>query len=112
MRKIPPYGKPLDNLIKSGYRPQNSINIFIGTRAWEKGRGFSISHPTTTLVLPAWEAAAYYFWPVKGCDILIHDTSYADDDYVNELVCALYQHEADIARFINDEKKLIIFHKE
>ena len=112
MRKLPPYGKPLADLIASGNRPSNSINLFIGTKAWDKGKAFSISYPTRTLILPAWLSAITYYWPVKACDILIHDTSYSDPEYVDELVYALYQHDADIVRFINDEKKLITYHKE
>lgn len=112
MKKIPPYGKPLDELIRSGLRPTNSINLFIGTHAWEKGKSFSLSYPTRTLALPAWQSPHNYSWPVQGCDILIHDTSYANEDYVRELAYALYQHEADIVRFINSEKSIITYHKD
>ncbi len=110
--KLPPYGKPLHLLITSGYRPAGSINLFIGNHAWEYGCGFAVSYPTRTLILPAWIGADSYSWPVFGCDILIHDTGYADTDYVSELVTALYQNDADIVRFINSARQLIVYHKE
>jgi hypothetical protein len=112
MRKLPPYGKPLGELIKSGSKPTNSVNLFIGPNAWKKGESFSISYPLRTLILPAWHSPFIYYWPVKECDILIFDTGYSEKDYVDEVVDALYQDEADIIRFIDSEKNLIVYHKD
>lgn len=110
--QLPPYGKPLYELLKSGKLPNNSVNLFIGTKAWDKGRAFSTMYPTRTLILPAWLPAKDYYWPVKGCDILIFDTNFALEDYVDELAKLLYQHGATIVRFVNHESQLIVYHKE
>lgn len=112
MKRIPPFGKPLAQLIEDGFRPNNSINLFIGMNAWQKGQNFSKSYPTRTLILPPWHSSLSYYWPVKDCDILIFDTGYAENKYVNELAAALYQHEAEIVRFIDPYDNFIVYHKE
>ncbi len=112
MKKTPPYGKTLDNLIKSGFRPNNTINLFIGPKSWEKGQSFSVMFPTRTLILPAWLPASDYYWPVTGCDILMFDTGFSNEEYVEELASVLYQHEADIVRFIDSNNELTVYHKE
>ena len=101
MKKIPPYGKPLAELIKSGKTPNNSINLFIGNLAWQKGKNFSVSCPERTLIIPPWDAPYLYWWPVNSCDVIIFDTGYAEQDYINDLVECLYTDGADIARYIS-----------
>ena len=110
--KLPPYGKGLYDLIQQNLKPSNSVNLFIGTKAWDKGRAFSVSYPNRTLILPAWHDPYLYYWPVKDCDILIVDTGYANDDYIESLVISLYQHQAAIVRFIDPDMNLIVYHKE
>jgi hypothetical protein len=110
--KLPPYGKPLYELISKGFKPNNSVNLFIGHNAWKKGEAFSISYPSRTLILPPWLSSVDYFWPVKSCDMLVHDTSYSEQEYINRLVFSLYEHDADIVRVIDSKKNLIIYHKE
>jgi hypothetical protein len=112
MEKIPPYGKPLYDLIKSGFKPNNDIKLFIGNKAWEKGKNFSISYPHNTLILPPWFSPQSYYWPVKQCDVLIFDTAFAKEEYIEELATSLYEQDANKVRFVNSDYELIVFHKE
>lgn len=111
-KKLPPYGKPLYELQQKGSRPANSINIWIGRKAWHKGQAFSQSMLFRTLVLPPWLSPISYLWPVKQCDVLIHDTGYADEPYVEELVYCLYMDEADKVRLLSPNYNLTVYHKE
>ena len=110
--KLPPYAKPLHELISNNEVPNNDVNIFIGTKSWNKGRPFAATYPTRTCVLPAWHSAFSYYWPVNNCDILVCDTGYADPDYLLELAQCLYEHGANIVRVISPEYKLYIYHKD
>lgn len=112
VNKLPPFGKPLFELQKKNLRPTNSVYIWIGLDAWRKGRAFLISAPTRTLVLPPWESASKYKWPVKQCDILLEATSYVDQDYVEETVYYIYKYDPEIIRFTSIDLNLTIYHKE
>ena len=109
MKKLPPYGKALHELQLQGLRPQNSINIFVGQGAWQKGQNFSISYPERTLVLPAYQCPSLFEWPVNECDVLIVDTGYCEKDYLNDIAFYLYQNKAEIVRCIPPELTLVIF---
>ena len=110
--KIPPYGKSLFELQKKGLKPNNSVYVWIGLNAWIKGRVFSNSMPNRTLVLPPWESAIKYDWPVKDCDVLIQASPYADQDYIEETVYYLYKHDAEIVRAVSGDFTLTVYHKE
>jgi len=103
MKKIPPYGKPLFDLLSSGSRPKNDINLFIGYKAWEKGKAFSISYPCRTLTLPPWCNPVVYCWPVQDCDVLIFDTGYAEERYLTDLSGALFEDGASKIRCVNTD---------
>lgn len=110
--KLPPYAKPLYELITSGFHPNNDINVFIGNKAWNKGKAFSVSFPERTCLVPPWDSPCSYYWPVNNCDILVVDTGYANSDYLYELAECLYEHCAKIVRVISPDFKLSIYHKE
>jgi len=110
--KLPAYSKPLFDLIQSGQRPNNSINVFIGQLAWQKGRVFSVSYPTRTIVLPPWDDPLPFYWPVPTCDVLVHDTGYAETNYLEDLVFSLLRDGASIVRTVSPEFLLTVFHKE
>lgn len=109
MKKLPPFGKPLAELQRQGLRPSNSINLFIGNRAWKKGADFSYSYPTRTLILPPWLAADKYHWPVNQCEILIFDTGYAEKQYVEELVFYLFKDNAEKIYLSSCDHKLTVY---
>ncbi len=112
MKKLPPYAKPLFELQQNGSRPSNSVNIWIGANAWKKGRAFSASMPSRTIVLPPWLSPFEFYWPVKGCDILINDTGQSEVDYIEDIVCCLYTDGADIVRYVAPNFQLTLFHKD
>lgn len=112
MLKLPPFGKALEDLQSQGKAPTDTINVWIGNKAWEKGTGFAKSMPTRTLVLPPWEDPESYYWPINGCDMLIHDTGFAELDYLKDLAYCLYRDGADIVRCLTPDFQLIVFHKE
>lgn len=111
-KKSLPFSKPLTELIAKGYAPTNDVMIFIGNKAWRKGKSFSLSYPERTLALPPWHDPRDYHWPVQECDILIIDTGYPEIDYVNDLVSELYDADASIVRMITHENILKIYNKE
>jgi hypothetical protein len=111
-KKLPPYAAPLQKLQLENNPPANSVNIFIGMQAWKKAKAFSVSHPTRCIALPAWESPINYIWPIKGCDILIVDTGYAEKEYLEDLVYCLYQSGATIVRGVTPDFSLIVYHKE
>lgn len=112
MKKLPPFGKGLNALIESGQRPNNDVLLFIGNNALSKGNGFSVSYPDRTLVLPPWLSPETYYWPVIGCDALITDTGFAEDDYIEDLVLCLFAHGANVCRFISHDSTFTKFEKE
>lgn len=112
LRKLPPFGRPLYELQSEGCHPNNSINLFIGTYAWQKGHAFSKMYPLRTLILPPWLSPDGYLWSVSECDILIMDTGYADLQYLNELVTELYSANASIVRSIDFINSLVVHDKE
>lgn len=112
MKKLPPYGKPLFELQKNSCRPKDSIYLFIGNKAWQKGESFSISIPERLLILPPWNDPNEYHWPVKECDVLIFDTGYAEVSYIDDLAFNLYQHNAQIVRSVSPDFILTVYHKE
>ncbi len=112
MRKIPPYGKELYKLQQQGQRPTGSVYVWIGNYAWKKGQAFSVSMPNRTLALPPWVSPGVYDWPVKDCDVLIHDTGFAEKDYLEDLVYCLYKDGTDKVRLIAPDFKLTIYHKD
>src|SRR5258708_1868426 len=107
--KTPPYGKPLADLIHSGFKPNNSVYVFIGQQAWHMGRARSISNPCNVLVLPAYHCPTAYQWPVYQCDILIIDTGYPEIEYIEDLVFCLYSYGALVVRYLSPDLKLTIF---
>ncbi len=112
MPKLPPFGKPLADLQAQGVAPKDSVNIFIGNKAWKKGENFSISYPTRTLIIPPWQSPSIYRWPVRDCDILIVDTGYAEPEYITTLAIELYKADAEIVRCITPSFKIVVYLKE
>lgn len=111
-KKFLPYSKPLCALVKTGCLPINDVLLFIGNKAWDKAKSFSISYPNRTLALPPWHSPGEYYWPIKGCSLLVFDTGYAEQDYLNELAVCLYENYASKVRMISPDFELNVYHKE
>ena len=112
MKKLPPYGKELFLLQQKGERPHNSIYVYIGLNAWKLGSSSYISRPARTLLLPPWEDPDVYDWPVDECDVLICKTSWADSDYIDDVVKSLFIAGATRAILLDYDHNTIFFHKE
>ena|ERR1035437_1674323 len=111
MLKLPPFGTYLHYFYSNNLpMPKNSVYIFIGHKASRKAENFQISRPGA-MCLPPYECPSTYFWPVKDCDILIFDTGWPDQNYLDDLVCCLYQYDALVVRSISPEFKLTIHDK-
>ncbi len=110
-KKFLPYSKPLSELQQRGQIPNNDVYLFIGNHAWRKAKGFAVSYPERTLALPAWFCPGEYHWPVNQCDILIIDTGFAEDDYLNDIAYHLYINGANVVRCITPDDKLLVFRK-
>lgn len=110
--KIPPYGKPLKALLESGQLPTNSVYLYIGEHAWDKGRSSSICRPTRTLVLPTNELPFSYGWPVQGCDILMIETSHLATEYIEDIVNTLFTYGATKILLIQLDFSTIVYKKD
>jgi hypothetical protein len=110
--KIPPFGKPLRDLIASGGKHDNDIYLFIGQKAWDRGKSSSISRPTRTLILPPGDSPLIYHWPVNGCDILLIETSPVDTDYIEHFVNTLFSYGSNIVRLMSNNLSLTIHKKD
>lgn len=112
MQKLPPYGKNLFQLQQQGLKPNYTIFIWIGNNAWSMARHTIDIRPDRTLLIPPWECPTGFMWPVNGCRVLIVDTGWAEDAYLNDLTYCLYQGGAGIVFCNTPDSDLIIFHKE
>lgn len=101
-KKLPPFGK-----VKG---MQSEIYLFIGRRSWEKASNFQIQRPGT-LCLPAYLNPYDFTWPIKDSEILMFDTSWCDDNYIEEIVKCLFFYEAKIVRFFNSCDDFFVFRK-
>lgn len=93
--KLPPYGKPLHELLLSGKKLDNSVYTFIGDKSWDKGQNSALIRPTRTLILPPNHSPFSYTWPVKGCEILLIETSQLVTEYIEMIVQVLFDYDAD-----------------
>lgn len=103
---LPPYGKVLKSL-----NPTNDVFLFVGQHAWQKAKNFQLQRPGT-LCLPAYLDPFEFEWPVCGYDILVIDTGYCDQDYIETIAACLLSFEANIVRYVSLEGYLTIYKKE
>lgn len=109
--KLPPYAKNLLEQISKGVVPSKFIYLWIGNKAWDLANRMSLLLPDRTLLLPPWLPAYDYHWPVSLCKILIVDTGYAEQDYIQEIVYSLYKNGAVEVRFLCPNFDLTIYKK-
>ena len=105
--QLPPFGAILAQLSHHN----NDIYLFVGTHAWKKAKRFQIHRPGT-LCLPPYHCPFQYQWPVKDYDILIFDTGYCDQSYIEGLAICLFSYSANIVRYISLNGLLTIYKKE
>lgn len=110
--KLPPFGKPLKDLLNSGQLPNNSVYLYIGNEAWDKGKISSYYRPTRTLILPPDCSPLLYKWPVNGCDILMIETTFLDTGYIENFVNILFEYGATRVTLIDIELFLTIYKKD
>jgi len=110
--KVPPFGKPLKELLQSGQLPNNSVWLYIGNKAWDKGKSSSLSRPTRTLILPNGKNPLDYDWPVSGCDILMIETSPIDTEYIEHFANLLFSYGATKVTLIQTDLISIIYKKD
>lgn len=109
LKKLPPYGERVNVALKNN-QIRNDIYLYCGTKAWQITEN---NHKTQfALCLPAYVSPFIYQWPVNKCDVLICDTGYCEDDYVKEIVAALFSYDANIVRYISPDGSLTVFKKD
>ena len=109
--KLPPFGKYLSTLIKNKQPPNNDVYLFIGEHAWDKAFAFNEIRPTT-LCLPHGDPSDCYKWPVENCDVLVFDTSYSEEIYVENTAFCLLKAGANIVRYLSLDNDLFIYKKD
>ena len=110
--KLAPYGKPLKELLEAGKLPHNTVYLYFGDKSWDRGAASAKMRPTRTLILPPDESPLLYEWPVKGCDILMHETSKSTEGFVQAFVSILFGFGATIVRFQNLDFLLTVYEKD
>lgn len=109
--KLIPYGNHLHQLQLNNQIPTNDVYVFIGDNAWDKAKAFHQMRPTT-LCLPPKHLPFNYDWPVKGCDVLVFDTSIFNEDYIEDIILCLFKDGANIVRYISTDDQLTVFKKD
>jgi hypothetical protein len=110
--KLPPFGKPLKDLLLKRTPPTNSIYLYIGEHAWKKGRNAAHTYaPDRTLILPPGDSPKLYYWPVFNLDILIIDTSGCDESLIESLMDELMKYGAEVVRYISWDGKMTAVYK-
>jgi hypothetical protein len=110
--KIPPFGKPLMQLLAQGFLPNNNVYLFIGKLSWEKGKNSSYCRPSRTLILPPNDLPFSYEWPVYGCDILMIETSRLSNEYIEDITSVLFDFGAIKITLISTENLLTVYKKD
>ncbi len=110
--KIPPYGKPLKALLEAGQLPINSVYLYIGEHAWEKGKLSAYCRPTRTLALPPNHLPFSYEWCVQGCDILMIETSHVATEYIEDIVSELFKYGATKVTLISTDFLVTTYKKD
>lgn len=106
MTKLAPFGKHLSQL---DIPPTNDVYIFVGPQSWDKAKKSIVMRPSRTLCLPPNESPFNFIWPVTNCDILIFDTGKTDELLIQNLVLTLFNHDANIIRYISQYGSLTLF---
>ena len=102
----------LNFFISKGYKPKDTIKIFIGTRAWQEAKEALEDYPVSTLVLPPWDCPKLYKWPVMQCSVIIKDTAGAEKDYLRDLAICLYRGGAETVSAIKLDQSITIYQRE
>ena len=101
MKKLPPYGKPLANLLAQGKLPNNSVYCFCGKEAWQ--RAAASAKCRLTLCLPFGTDPFDFNWPVAHCDILIYSTGGMQRIKLERFTYCLLHHKAFVVRVISND---------
>lgn len=111
--KLPPYGAYLRNLLASGQKPTKSPWIYCGMNAWKKVNHHQyINQFKTSMCLPPWESGLAFLWPVAGLELVVVDTGGCDDDYLEELMCALLRDGARHVALLTATAGIFYFKKD
>jgi len=110
--KLPPYGKPIKALLQTGIVPKNDIYIYVGEYAWDKGKKSYKTKPDRTLILPPTDSPQQYEWPVKGCDIIIIETSQLPNELLEDIVYVLFIYGAKQVITISKDLRNTFYEKD
>jgi hypothetical protein len=99
--KIPPYGKPLKDLLSQNIIPNNSVYLYIGSGAWRSAENTVMSRPTRTILLPPEASPLDFAWPVSQCDILIIATSSFSQDFIETFAYLLISYGAEKVTYLS-----------
>lgn len=110
--RIPPFSKPLRDLLARGEHPISDVYLFLGQQAWEYGKRSTIMRVSRTIVLPPDKHPDVYDWPVIGCDILMIETSPLETDYIETIAQTVFSHGANTVHLISNDLSLTIYKKD
>lgn len=104
-KPLPPFGKALHTLLQQGYKPRNSIYLFLGKSAWEAVK--RVVKTQHALVLPPERSPFNYQWPVQHCDVLAFDTSNTPYEQIEKVGYALLIAGALTVRIVLKQQMVI-----
>lgn len=96
--KLPPYSHVLLEKISNKNLSKNDIFLFVGHRAWQSAKAFSLSQ--TVLLLPPGESPYEYQWPVINRPVLLINTGNVSEHLIKQTAHALLSSGAEIVRVI------------
>lgn len=110
-------GPDIDGIIKSGQiiEFRDLLHVFIGSESIKTATEYHYRYVETkpVLALPGYLPPFDFFWPVKGNEIFMRDTSHCNEDYVEEIVkCLFYYGAKSVLFFSTNGDQTINFRKE
>jgi len=109
-KPLPPYGQKLQAYLQKGFKPKNSIFLFLSFKAWEKAKAFNQSQ--VVLLLPADRSPYDYCWPVQGCSVLAFDTGGLEPNTIEQTAHALLLAGALSVHIILFDNRLVVYRRD
>ena len=100
-KKLPPFSSLITSETKY-------IFVFIGHKAWQYARAWQ----KFAIALPPWLNPFDFTWPVNGRHIAVFDTGYAEEDYIEDLVRALFKNGAIEVLTLSPDYQPLVFKKD
>lgn len=110
-KRLPPYGKHLDEAIDRGLRPLNDVKLYVGSGAMDAAR-LAQDSILVALALPDGSRPADFRWPVAGCGVVVFETSVTGAELLQSLALELFKAGAHVVRVVHTTGGLTVYRAE